>query len=318
MSGPSNEALLLRVHARKVVADGVVEIELRAPGDGLLPSWTPGAHIGLHLSEGLVRQYSLCGDLSDQTSYTVAVLREADGRGGSAYVHDKLQPGVELFADSPRNNFELVDAPGYLLIGGGIGITPLRAMTAALGERQVPWRLVYGARSRAAMAYGDELAARYPGHVVLVPQDTSGLIPVAGLLAGADSAHAVYCCGPEPLLSAVEERCRSTGRPAPHVERFLAAPVSSAGDESVEVVLEQAGLTLQVGSRQSILEAIEEAGVVIDSSCREGTCGTCETRVLAGVPDHRDVLLSEAERAANDTMFVCVSRARGGRLVLDL
>ncbi|MFB4315979.1 PDR/VanB family oxidoreductase [Actinomadura sp. 21ATH] len=309
----------LVVHARERVADGVVALDLRDPDGAALPEWAPGAHIDLVVGDGLVRQYSLCGDPADRTSWRIAVLREPAGRGGSAAVHDGLPAGVTVLARGPRNHFPLLPAPRYLFVAGGIGITPILPMLRAADAAGADWRLAYGGRTAASMAFGAELAAAHGGRVELRPQDRHGPLDLAGLLRRTAPGTLVYCCGPAPLLDAVERLCADRPAGTLHVERFVPR---DAGDparaESFEVELAVSGRTLTVPPDRSILEVAEEAGVPILSSCREGTCGTCETAVLDGTVDHRDSLLTPEERAANDTMFVCVSRAACPKLLLDL
>jgi len=285
------------VTGKAAVADGVVALTL---GGASLPSWTPGAHIDVELRPDLVRQYSLCG--APSAEWRIGVLREPDGRGGSAYVHDSLAVGDVVRVSLPRNTFPLVPAARYLFIAGGIGITPLLPMIASAAASGADWRLRYGGRSAASMAFLPELAA-YGDRVCARP----GLIDLSGL----DGAE-VYCCGPEPLLAAVESRCDPARL---HVERFTPRPVSGS---SFEVELARSGRTVTVPADRSILSTLLDAGVQVLSSCQEGTCGTCETEVLAGTPEHHDSLLTEEERAAGETMMICVSRSAGGRLVLDL
>jgi ferredoxin-NADP reductase len=300
------------VECRTVLADGVVGLTLRRPDGALLPTWTPGAHVDLLLGNGLVRQFSLCGDPADRSTLRVTVLREQAGRGGSAYVHSDVVAGSALRIRGPRNNFELVPARRYLFVAGGIGVTPILPMVAAVHD----WRLVYGGRTRRSMAFLDELA-RYGDRVEIHPQDEDGLLDVTGLLGTPEPDTAIYCCGPEPLLAAVTRASEHWPAGALHVERFT--PVADTGGAGpIEVELARSGRTIAVPADCSILAAVEAAGIAVLSSCREGTCGTCETDVLAGVPDHRDSLLTDAERAAGDTMMICVSRAIGPRLVLDL
>jgi len=286
------------VTAKDSVADGVVALTLDGPS---LPEWTPGAHIDLELRPDLVRQYSLCGSQGDP-SWRIAVLREPAGRGGSAYVHDSLAVGDRVRVSLPRNTFPLEPASRYLFIAGGIGITPIVPMIAAVAASGADWQLRYGGRSAASMAFLPELAA-YGDRVCARPD----LIDLSGM----DGAE-VYCCGPEPLLAAVEERCDPARL---HVERFTPRPVSGS---EFDVELAQSGLTLTVPADRSILSTLLDAGVQVLSSCQEGTCGTCETEVLAGTPEHHDSLLTDEERAAGETMMICVSRSAGGRLVLDL
>lgn len=311
----------LVVAERKDEADDVVSLVLRDPAGAPLPAWTAGAHVDLVVAPGVVRQYSLCGDPDDASSYRVAVLREPAGRGGSAAVHEKLHPGVEVEVSSPRNHFALRPAAAYVLVAGGIGITPLLAMAREAARAGVPWHLAYGGRTRTSMAFVDEARALPGGDVALVALDTDGLLPVADLVARAarDGAD-VYCCGPAGLLDAViAEGGRVLGPERVHVERFTPVEVVPDGPErAFEVEVASLGLTVTVPPDRTTLEVLEDAGVQILSSCREGTCGTCELAVVDGAVDHRDSLLTPAEQAANDTMFPCVSRAAGARLVVDL
>jgi ferredoxin-NADP reductase len=303
--------LELVVEAKEKLADGVVRLTLRAPDGGLLPQWEPGAHIDLVLP-GFVRQYSLCGDPSDTSAYVVAVLREPDGRGGSAYVHDSLSTGDRVPVEGPRNHFALVEAERYLFIAGGIGITPILPMLDSVAATGREWQLVYGGRTSSSMAFTAELAS-HGDRVAFRPQDEHGLLDLPTLLAAARPGTAVYCCGPEPLLAAVE----ALGPADLHVERFT--PVVDLGERTAfEVELAASGRVLPVPADRSILEVVEEAGVTVLSSCREGTCGTCETGVLGGEPDHRDSVLTADERLENEVMMLCVSRACSARLVLDL
>ena len=311
----------LRVAAKEVEADGVVSLTLVDPDGNPLPAWEPGAHLDLVLGDGLIRQYSLCGDVQDRSRLQIAVLREPASRGGSSHVHDELAVGDLVAVKGPRNNFPLVDAPAYLFVAGGIGITPLKPMIAEVDERGAEWTLLFGGRTAAGMAFGDVLAQRYSDRVDLRPQDEHGLLDLVQAVAGAQPGTAVYCCGPEPLLGAIEEACRSRTDIELHVERFAPKKVAAEvqpPDGAFEVVLEQSGRTVPVSADETILDALLDDGVDVDFSCREGTCGTCEQTVLEGVPEHRDSVLSDDEQAANDCMMVCVSRSRTPRIVLDL
>jgi len=310
----------LVVARREDEAEGVVSLTLRHPEGRDLPEWEPGAHIDLALGGGLVRQYSLCGDPADRTAWRVAVLREPHGRGGSAYVHDRLTEGTPVHALGPRNNFALVPSSRYLFVAGGIGITPILPMVAAAEAAGARWTLLYGGRGRASMAFAERLAASYGDRVRITPEDEYGLLDLASYLADPVPGTLVYCCGPEPLLGAVEERC-AAGWPAGslHVERFKARQTGAdAPAGSFEVELRQSGLTLTVTPGRSILQTVEDAGVQVLYSCAEGICGTCETDIVEGEADHRDSVLTADEQAANETMMICVSRCRGSRLVLDL
>ncbi|TQS41205.1 oxidoreductase [Cryptosporangium phraense] len=303
---------MLRVERRETAADGVVLLELVDPDGRALPAWDPGAHIDLVLGP-YVRQYSLCGDPADRARWRIAILRDADGRGGSAFAHDRLAAGDVVAVSGPRNHFRLDPSPRYLFVAGGIGITPIVPMVAAATAAGADWELHYGGRSRASMAFSHRLAADYGDRVRVHPQDETGLLDLDRILGGSRSGTLVYCCGPEPLLQAVEQRCLAGEL---RVERFSAQPRDEG--TAFEVVLRRSGLTLTVPPGRSILDVVEAAGVPVLSSCREGTCGTCETAVLDGTVDHRDTLLTADEQAANDTMFVCVSRAASSPLILDL
>ena len=314
----SPEPFHVVVTALEPVADGVLGLVLEHPSGAALPGWEPGAHVDLHLPDGLVRQYSLCGDVADTARWRVGVLREPASRGGSAWLHEQLRVGEKLLVSAPRNNFPLVDAAGYVFVAGGIGVTPLLPMIAAVPAAGRPWTLAYGGRSRASMAFVDVLA-HHGDRVRLTAHDTDGLIDLDTLLGTPREGVAVYCCGPEPLLDAVESRCAAWPAGALHVERF--APKTGALDgarASFEVELAGSGVTVTVGADESIADAVEAAGIDVVSSCREGTCGTCETTVLDGTPDHRDSYLTEDEQAAGDVMMICCSRSCGPRLVLDL
>lgn len=308
----------MRVTAKDVVADDVVSVTLADVDGGDLPDWEPGAHIDLVLDEDTIRQYSLCGDPAESDHYRIAVLREPNGRGGSAAVHDRLQAGDVVDVKGPRNHFPLVSQTSYLFIAGGIGITPMIPMMSTVDARGADWSLLYGGRTAAGMAFAQSLSQRYPGRVTLRPQDEHGLLDLADALDSMAPGTSVYCCGPEPLLSALENLCHERDVEL-HLERFAPKVIESSGaDTSFDVVLEQSGETITVAESESILDALLRAGVDADFSCREGTCGTCEVAVLDGVPDHRDSVLTEDEQAENDCMMVCVSRSCSKKLVIDL
>ncbi|MEU4377244.1 PDR/VanB family oxidoreductase [Pseudonocardia alni] len=307
------------VHERQDAAEGVVAIDLVAPSGAELPGWTPGSHLDVMLTDDLVRQYSLCGDPADRHRYRIGVLREPESRGGSAFVHDKLHPGATVRVRGPRNNFELVDADRYVFVAGGIGITPILPMIRAVAAAGADWSLVYGGRTESSMAFVDALRATDPDRVHLRPQEQHGLLDLGATLAGRDAGTAVYCCGPAPLIDAVQEHVAADPGGSLHVERFVNALVSGPDeDSSFEVELASSGTSLTVPADRSILDVAEEAGVDVDWSCREGVCGSCQTAVISGDIDHRDAVLSDDERESGDVMQICVSRAAGPKLVLDL
>ncbi|MCQ9177697.1 PDR/VanB family oxidoreductase [Streptomyces sp. IBSBF 2953] len=304
----------LVVERRESAAEGVLALTLRHPLGEPLPAWEPGAHVDVVLGPGLERQYSLCGDPADRAVWRIAVLREADGRGGSAHVHERVRQGDKVAVRGPRNHFALRPAPRYRFIAGGIGITPVLPMLAAAEAAGADWSLLYGGRTRASMAFTGELAA-YGDRVTVAPQDESGLLDLGSVLDALPEDALVYCCGPGPLLDAVEKRCPAG---ALRVERFQAKEQPVAQDGAFEVELAQSGRTLTVAPGVSVLDAVRAAGVEVLYSCTQGTCGTCETDVLEGTPEHRDSVLSAEEREAGETMMICVSRCRGKKLVLDL
>lgn len=306
------------VENREERANDVVTFTLREQHGAELPEWEPGAHIDLMVPDIGPRQYSLCGDPADRQHWRIGVLNEPGGRGGSSYLHSNLAVESKIRVRGPRNHFGLVGSDNYLFIAGGIGITPILPMIAAAHRSGANWRLVYGGRQLSSMAFVDELVA-YGDRITLWPQDDKGLIDLPGLLGEAQTDTKVYCCGPGPLLDAVEQRCAHWPSGNLHVERFVARPLAeSANKESFEVELRESGITLNVPPELSILKVVEEAGIHVLSSCGEGTCGTCETPVIEGTPEHRDSILDEDERRANDCMMICVSRCLGPRLVLDL
>lgn len=318
-------SLDLLVHRMTWEADDVLGLDLVHPRGAPLPAWEPGAHLDIRAGT-TVRQYSLCGDPDDTTRYRVAVLHTTASRGGSAYIHTTVRPGHTVRVQGPRNHFALEPAGRYLFLAGGIGITPLLPMARHAHRTGTPWRMVYGGRRHSSLAFTTELttlAAASAADLRLRPQDRYGHPDLDAALDGLTDDTLVYCCGPEPLLTAVEERCTALGRTAQlRTERFTAptpAPRQDPrGDHPFDVECRRTGRTVHVDATTSVLDAVEAAGIPVDSSCRDGVCGTCETRVLDGTPDHRDFVLSEAERAAGTSLMLCVSRCAGDRLVLDL
>ncbi|MFH8605942.1 PDR/VanB family oxidoreductase [Streptomyces sp. NPDC018029] len=312
---PRSRALRLRVARHETVADGVVQLRLEGAD---LPSWEPGAHLDVVLPSGLVRQYSLCGDPEDSSSYTVAtrlITAEQGGRGGSREVHG-LREGDRVEVRGPRNRFPLADAASYVFVAGGIGITPILPMLRAVEASGAQWRLLYGGRSRASMPFLEEvekLGGAGRGRVTVVAEDEDGLPDLAAFLDGTPRGTAVHVCGPEALMDAVAavlpDGC------ALHLERF--APRTSAdGNTAFEVELRRSGRTVAVAADTTVLAAVRAALPNTAYSCEQGFCGTCQQRVVEGEIDHRDELLTDGERAGS--MLICVSRARGERIVLDM
>jgi ferredoxin-NADP reductase len=312
----------LVVHRRHTAADGVVALDLVDPHGADLPAWEPGAHIDLLLEEGLVRQYSLCGDPTDAKTWRVGVLLDPQSRGGSSHVHENLLEASSVRVRGPRNHFPLVDSPRYLFIAGGIGITPIMAMVDSAQQAGNDWTLIYLGRSRSTMAFAEALAESYGDRVTVWADDENGrFFDLEGALREPAEQTLVYCCGPEPLLSAVEDRCSQWPEGSLHIERFAAkAPAGPAAEalETFQVVCQRSAVTVEVSGDTSILEALEDADVPILSSCLEGICGTCEATVLEGTPDHRDSMLTDAERDCGNKILTCVSRSCSEKLVLDL
>ena len=309
----------LQVRRRETAADGVVALTLAHPDGSDLPDWTAGAHIDLVLTDSLVRQYSLCGSTSNRAEWRVGILRDPASRGGSEFVHDQLHEGSTVRVRGPRNHFPMVSSPRYQFIAGGIGVTPILTMIEAAEARGAEWQLLYGGRERASMGFLDELG-RYGDRVTVCPQDEQGMLDLASVLGTPRADTLVYSCGPEGLLTAVEDACGHWPEGSLHIERFSAKPIEESPDalEEFELVCQRSGVTFTVTADQTIFGVAEDAGLDVLAGCMEGVCGTCEVEVLEGIPDHRDSVLSDAEHAANDALMICVSRSLSQRLVLDL
>ncbi|WP_280420500.1 PDR/VanB family oxidoreductase [Nocardia carnea] len=318
MTTTTTERLTLRTSTVRPVADDIIEITYTHPDSASLPAWEPGAHIELSLPSGLSRQYSLCGDPADRSSYTIAVLREENGRGGSREVHALAREGAEFDIRVPKNNFPFVEAESYLFIGGGIGITPLIPMIDAARARGATWQLVYGGRSATSMAYRETLAA-HGAQVDVWVEAERGYPDLPRILGGATPGTQVYVCGPNAMIDAVA--AEYPGHPqlgGLHFERFGATGPIDTGGDAFEVELRQTGVTFTVGEGCTILAEVQKVLPDHPSSCEEGYCGECETRVLEGTPDHRDDYLTADEQDNGDMMMICVSRCKSARLVLDL
>jgi ferredoxin-NADP reductase len=310
--------LRLTVARREVVAEDVIRLTLVSLTGGRLPAWMPGAHIDLTGPTGIIGQYSLCGDPDDVGVWHVAVLREATGSGGSVAIHDRLSKGDSILAAGPRNHFRLTDSPSYLFIAGGIGITPIIPMITLVERENRPWRLIYTGRATATMAFVNELE-RYGARVELHPSQERGRPDLEALISAADVSAAVFCCGPPAMVDAVSALCGSDPGRELRVERFIPEidAEAAARGAAFDVEFIRSERVLHVANGQTIVEAMELAGLEALCSCREGVCGTCETRVIAGTPDHRDSVLEAPERAEGNTMMICVSRSLTPTLVLD-
>jgi ferredoxin-NADP reductase len=322
MSARSTD-LAVRITGMRVEADAVISLELQTHDGSPLPSWSPGSHVDLVLPSGAIRQYSLCGDTDDTQRLRIAVLLEPNGRGGSREVHSALRLGQAITIRGPRNAFEMQPAASYLFVAGGIGITPILPMVRAAQRAGASWHLVYGGRSRRSMAFLQSLAQYGGDQVEILPADETGLLDLQPIVARAAAGAQTYSCGPAALLDALSQHFTDAGlSECLHIERFSAAPVpaAAAGRTTgvLKVILARSAAEVDVPNDCSIMSALRSAGHNVPSSCEQGVCGVCETRVLDGVPDHRDMLLTEAERARGDAMMLCVSRALTPTLTLDL
>lgn len=309
-----------RVAAVDRPAEAVLSLTLEDPRGRPVPGWTPGAHIDLVIGE-YVRKYSLCGDPDDPHRLKLAILRESEGRGGSAYIHDHVRPGMQVRFRGPRNQFRLDEsAAGYVLIAGGIGITPIIAMADRLKALGKPYSIHYAGRSRATMAFLDRLERDHGDCLNVYPKTEGRRMDIAALLQACGDGEQVYGCGPERLLEALE--AAADGRPEQflHVEHFSAGgnKLDPSKEIGFDVELVDSDLTVHVPPHQSLLETLRGASVDVPSDCEEGLCGTCEVAVQGGDIDHRDRVLTASERDENNRMMSCCSRARGGKLVLSL
>ena len=318
----SNRPLLnVVVHRVNVEAKHILSLELRDSNGAYLPDFVAGSHVDLHLANGLIRSYSLFNSPAERHRYVVGVLNDKNSRGGSRYVHEQLRVGSTLSISAPRNNFPLHESPAAsaaVLIAGGIGITPILCMFKRLRDLQQSATLLYCARSRDEAAFFDELDTmdnvdfHFDAEVGQAPDLHAYLKRIA------PDSH-VYCCGPAPMITAFEKACDALGLVNVHVERFSAEPIGDAlQNDAYQVVLAKTGRTIEVPEGRSLLEVLLDEGIAVDYSCREGVCGACETGVLDGHPDHRDSILTKAERQAGKTMMVCVSGCKDARLTLDL
>lgn len=312
----------LTVHALATEAEDILSIELTAPGGEALPAFTAGAHVDLHLGNGLVRSYSLVNDPAERHRYVVAVNKDPSSRGGSRYIHESLRVGHALEVSEPRNNFKLVeDAPLVVLVAGGIGITPLLCMIRrleALGRR---WQLFYSARSRAKCAYLHQVLAldeKSPGRVHLHFLDEAGGVPdLAAWVADVPAQAHLYCCGPGAMLQAFEAACASRPPETVHVEYF-SAQQAAATDGGFEVVLAKAQRSFRIDAGKTILQVLLDGGMDVPHACQEGVCGACQTKVIEGTPDHRDAFLTPREKSLGNTIMLCCSGSKSDRLVLDI
>jgi ferredoxin-NADP reductase len=290
-----------------------------SPADGSpLPAYQPGAHIDVHLPNGLIRQYSLLDAEPDPQRYTIAVKRDPASRGGSRCVHDDLRVGKTLTISAPRNNFALVEAaPHTVLLAGGIGITPIWCMVQRLAKLGRSWTLYYACRSRADMAFLQALEAMSSSQFHFDDESGGKFLDVASILAGVPRDAHLYCCGPTPMLQAFEATTVDWSRQQIHVEYFTPRQeLAPTGGFVVE--LARSGQEFVIPEGKTILQVLLDAGIDVDYSCELGICGACEQRVISGIPEHRDAILSEEEQASNTKVMICCAGCKSERLVLDL
>lgn len=312
------------VHGLRYEAKGIISVELRPALPGVVfPGHEPGAHIDLHLPNGLTRSYSLIRPGTDGRRYVIAVLNDRNSRGGSRYVHEQLRVGMTLPISAPRNNFPLhASAARSVLVAGGIGVTPIYSMLQRLVALGRQADVIYCARTRSEAAFATEIAGLASERVRLAWHfdDEQGAPPrLEELLAGYPGDAQFYCCGPTPMLDSFEKTCEALGYRNAHVERFAASQSHApAAVEGYVVELRRSGRSVSVQPGSSLLDALLDAGLEPDFSCREGLCGACETRVICGEVAHHDSVLTKQEQAASKSMMICVSHGKGGALVLDL
>lgn len=311
----------LRLRIKSVIweAPNVLSFDLRPLQNGELPPFTAGAHIDLTLPNGLVRSYSLVNDQSERHRYVIAVQKDRASRGGSTWIHDNARAGDIVEVGAPRNNFELDEsAEKSILIAGGIGITPLLGMIQRLSVIQREWKLVCCSRTREGTPFLEVLQEKGPRVQFNFDEEPGGrMLDISALVTAASSDTHFYCCGPLPMLEAFEEATKDLPREQVHVEYFSAkeAPAVYGG---FKVVLAKSGREFTVPPGKTILDTLSDAGLDVPHSCAQGVCGTCETKVLEGIPEHRDLILTEKERASNTRMMICCSGSRSEKLVLDL
>ena len=309
----------VRVNRREEIAQDILLFELVATDGGDLPPFIAGAHIDLFLADDMVRQYSLLNAPSHRSSYVIAVAREANGRGGSAHLHDHVYPDTVLEIGVPRCHFPLrEDAPYSVLIAGGIGVTPIWCMAQQLSEIGGARELHYAARTRRHAALLDDiLSAEAVRTRTYFNLEGDAEMDLPAIVAAAPPGSHFYCCGPAPMIEAFKRACSSLPAEQVHFEQFTAA-AEAASEGGFTIELARTKRCIDVASGETILEALARSGISMAYSCREGVCGSCETAVLAGKPDHRDAILTEAERAEGRTMMICCSGSLSERLVLDL
>ncbi len=312
-------AMPLRVTLNDKIADGIYLFEFRDAGGKPLPEFSAGAHIAIQVPGGLLRKYSLCNDPAERDRYQVAVKREANGRGGSSNLIDKVKTGDTLMVAAPINDFGLPPrAQDFLFIAGGIGITPIMAMIREVRAQNKRFRLFYCTRSPETTAFRDQLSAPEFKDSVTIHYDSGDptcSLDLKPILAERKNREHMYCCGPRPLMEAVRAMTDHWSSAAVHFEAFSEAETHKPTDKPFRVRLAHSGDVVDVPTTKTILEALREHGLDVPSSCETGTCGTCRTKLLVGQADHRDLVLAEHERG--DTIMICVSRAQNDEITID-
>ncbi|NYT69378.1 PDR/VanB family oxidoreductase [Pusillimonas noertemannii] len=315
--------LTVKVVNKVQEAEEIVSLELASVDGKPLPSFSAGAHIDVHIRDGLIRQYSLLNDSAEQHRYVIGVLRDPESRGGSIAVHDDINQGDTIQISSPKNHFELVQAKRTLLFAGGIGVTPILCMARRLSHIGADFEMHYNSRSPERMAFREAISnAAFADkvHFHFDNGEDSQKLDLAPLLANPQADTHLYVCGPTGYIDFVVNTAKQAGWPSDHVhlEYFGAAEVDTSGDTSFEVKIASTGQVFAIPADKPITQVLDEAGVFIPVSCEEGVCGTCLTRVLEGTPDHRDLYLTDAEHEANDQFTPCCSRSKSPLLVLDI
>lgn len=313
----NNESLVMKVARRRMLTPSIAEFTLVPTGGEKLPEYDPGSHVTVRTPAGAMRRYSLVGSGEHSDTYVIAVKREPESRGGSQSMHDEATEGTELVVEMPENEFELKNAPKYLLIAGGIGVTPIYAMARHLAHEGKPFSIIYCTRSNEETAYLDEMKEEFGGKLKIHHDggDPEKAYDFWDHFAEPQNMH-VYCCGPKPLMEEIKAISGHWPEGRVNFEDFKPVEVIRPDDVAFEVELAKSGKTITVPADRSVLEAVRDSGIATVSSCESGTCGTCKTRLIAGDVDHRDMVLMDEEK--DDYIMICVSRARSGNLIIDL
>jgi vanillate O-demethylase ferredoxin subunit len=320
MANAHTEWMHLQISAKRQEAEGIVSFILSRQDRSCLPPFTAGAHVDVEVAPGLVRQYSLCGSRADPCAYQIAVLREAISRGGSVGLHDRCWPGDFVRVSHPRNHFGLVeDAQHSILLAGGIGVTPILSMADDLQARRASFEMHYAVRTQSRAAFVDRVLSA-GGRIYLDDHEAEAELSIESILSTAPRQSHVYVCGPAGFIEAALKGAASIGWPETRLHREFFSPIGalSAPTLAFEIEIRSTGCIFLVGPNESVVEVLERYGIKTPVSCEQGICGSCVTRILAGLPDHRDSVLTPVEHARNDVFTPCCSRALSSRLVLDI